>query len=49
MNMKDVPAVTKNLVFKVNVSSAGKDVNPNDNYKDLVLQLAIEADMTIAG
>jgi hypothetical protein len=47
--MKDVPAGTKDLAFKVNVSSVGKDVHPYDNFKELVLQLATQADMVIAG
>jgi hypothetical protein len=49
MSMKDVPAGTKNLTFKVNVTSAGNDINPNDNHKELVLPIVIQADMTIAG
>jgi hypothetical protein len=49
MDMKGVAIGRKNLAFKVNVTSVGKDVNPYDNFKELVLQLAIQADMTIAG
>ncbi|XP_023711534.1 integrin alpha-9 isoform X2 [Cryptotermes secundus] len=49
MSMKDVPAGTKTLTFKVNVTSAGNDNNPSDNHKELVLPIVIQADMTIAG
>lgn len=49
MNTKDISAGTKDLTFKVNATSVGKDVNPYDNYKELVLQLAIQADIEIVG
>jgi hypothetical protein len=49
MSMKDVTAGTRNLTFKVNVTSAGNDINPNDNHKELLLPIAVQADMTIAG
>jgi hypothetical protein len=49
MSMRDVPIGTKNLAFKVNVTSVGNDVNPNDNEKEVELPLAIQADMTITG
>jgi hypothetical protein len=49
VSMKDVPVGTKNLTFKANVTSAGNDVNPNDNHKELVLRIVIQADMTITG
>jgi hypothetical protein len=49
MSMQDLPLSRKKLVFAVNVTSAGNDVNPEDNHKDLVLPLGIEADMTITG
>jgi hypothetical protein len=49
MSMQDVPIGTKKLVFEVNVTSVGNDVNPDDNHKELVLPLGIEADMTIIG
>lgn len=49
MSMQDVPISTKKLVFQVNVTSVGNDVNPDDNHKELVLPLGIQADMTISG
>jgi len=49
MSMQNVPIVTKKLVFEVNVTSVGNDVNPDDNHKELVLPLVIQADMTIIG
>jgi hypothetical protein len=49
MSMQDVPTATKKLVFEVNVTSVGNDVNPEDNHKELVLPLGIQADMTITG
>jgi hypothetical protein len=49
MSMQGVPIGTKKLVFEVNVTSVGNEVNPDDNYKELVLPLGIEADMTITG
>jgi len=49
MSMQDVPIGTKKLVFEVNVTSVGNDVNPDDNHKELVLPLGIEADVTIIG
>jgi hypothetical protein len=49
MSVTDVPVGTKNLTFNVNVTSAGNDVNPKDNHKELVLSIVIQADMTITG
>jgi hypothetical protein len=49
MSMQDVPIGTKKLVFEVNVTSVGNDVNPDDNHKELVLPFGIQADMTIIG
>jgi len=49
MSMQDVPIGTKKLVFEVNVTSVGNDVNPDDNHMELVLPLGIQADMTITG
>jgi len=49
MSMQDVPIGTKKLVYEVNVTSVGNDVNPDDNHKELVLPLGIQADMTITG
>jgi len=49
MSMQDVPIGTKELFFEVNVTSVGNDVNPDDNRKELVLPLGIQADVTIIG
>jgi hypothetical protein len=49
MSMQDVPIGTKKLVFEMNVTSVGNDVNPDDNHKELVLALGIQADVTITG
>jgi hypothetical protein len=49
ISMRDVPIGTKKLVFEVNVTSVGNDVNPDDNHKELVLSLGIQVDMTITG
>ena len=49
LSMQDVLIGTKKLVFEVNVTSVGNDVNPEDNHKELVLPLGIEADVTITG
>lgn len=49
LSMQDVPIGTKKLVFEVNVTSVGNDVNPDDNHKELVLPFGIEVDMTITG
>jgi hypothetical protein len=49
MNTQDVPVDTKNLTFTVNATSVGNEVNAVDNYKELVLPIGIQADMTITG
>jgi hypothetical protein len=49
MSMRDVPIGEKKLVFEVNVTSVGNDVNPDDNHKELVLPLGIQVDMTVTG
>jgi hypothetical protein len=49
MSTKDIPVGMKNLTFKMNVTSAGNDGNPNDNQMELVLPIVIQADMTITG
>jgi hypothetical protein len=49
MSMRSVPIGTKKLVFAVNVTSVGNDVNPDDNHKELVLPLGLQADMTVTG
>jgi hypothetical protein len=49
ISMQYVPSGTKKLVFEVNVTSAGNDVNPDDNQKKLVLPFGLQADMTITG
>ena len=49
ISMQYVPSGTKKLVFEMNVTSAGNDVNPDDNHKKLVLPLGVQADVTITG
>jgi len=49
ISMQYMPIGTKKLVFEVNVTSVGNDVNPDDNHKELVLPLGIQADVTITG
>lgn len=49
MNTQDVPLNTKNLSFNINATSVGNEVNAGDNYKELLLPIRIQADMTITG
>jgi len=49
MNAHDVPLNTKNLTFTINVTSVGNEVNAEDNYRELLLPIRIQADMTITG
>jgi len=49
MSTQEVPVDTKNLTFTVNATSVGNEVNANNNYKELILPLVIQADMTITG
>jgi len=49
MNAQDVPLNTKNLNFTINATSVGNEVNAYDNYKELLLPIRIQADMTITG
>jgi hypothetical protein len=49
INTQDVPLNTKNLIFTINATSVGNELNANDNYKELLLPIRIQADMTITG
>ena len=49
MNAQDVPLNTKNLNFTINATSVGNELNVDDNYKELLLPIRIQADMTITG
>jgi hypothetical protein len=49
MNAQDVPLNTKNLTFTINATSVGNEVNAEDNYRELLLPVRIQADMTITG
>jgi hypothetical protein len=49
INAQDVPLNTKNLSFTINATSVGNEVNADDNYKELLLPIRIQADMTITG
>ena len=49
MNAQDVPLNTKNLSFTINATSVGNEVNAYNNYKELLLPIRIQADMTITG
>jgi hypothetical protein len=49
LNAQDVPVNTNNLSFTINATSVGNEVNAYNNYKELLLPIRIQADMTIAG
>jgi hypothetical protein len=49
MNAQDVPLNTKYLNFTINATSVGNEVNAEDNYRELLLPIRIQADMTITG
>lgn len=49
MNTQDVPVDSRNLTFTLNVTSVGNELNAIDNYKELLLPIGIQADMTITG
>jgi hypothetical protein len=49
INAQDVPLTTKHLNFTINATSVGNEVNAANNYRELVLPIRIQADMTITG
>jgi hypothetical protein len=48
-DVKDVAAGTEEVVFNLNVTSAGRELTPHDNIKSLTLSLITQADIGLSG